>query len=135
MTIVKADDFNMRAWGGSIDAPSGRFIIDQLKRGSKQARLAHTGRSRTGFGHNGSDVAPAHQEAGIYPARPGRIAMLSDADVTKLMEQSRRRGRVPNGASETSSSDDAGHQRARNRQDLLTEVMDLQRLVDKAAEC
>ena len=32
-------------------------------------------------------------EVGIRPARPGRIAMLSDADVTKLMEESR--GRSP----------------------------------------
>jgi excisionase family DNA binding protein len=32
-------------------------------------------------------------EAGIRPARPGRTAMLSDADVTKLMEESR--GRSP----------------------------------------
>lgn len=71
------------------------------------------------------------KEAGIYPARPGRVAMLSDADVAKLMEQSRRRGLVSNGASETPSSDDAAHQRARNRQDLLTEIIDLQRLVDK----
>jgi hypothetical protein len=75
------------------------------------------------------------KEAGIYPARPGRVAMLSDADVTKLMEQSRRRGRVSDGAPEIPASNDARHQRARNRQDLLTEVMDLQRLVDKAAEC
>jgi len=32
-------------------------------------------------------------EVGIRPARPGRTAMLSDADVTKLMEASR--GRSP----------------------------------------
>ena len=70
------------------------------------------------------------KEAGIYPARPGRIAMLSDADVTKLMEQSRRRGPDSNGASEIPSADDATHQRARNRQDLLTEIIDVQRLVD-----
>jgi len=30
-------------------------------------------------------------EVGIRPARPGRTAMLSDADVTKLMEESRGR--------------------------------------------
>ena len=51
------------------------------------------------------------KEAEIYPSRPGRIAMLSDADVTKLMEQSRRRGRISKGASETLSSDDASHER------------------------
>ena len=32
-------------------------------------------------------------EVGIRPARPGRTAMLSDADITKLMEESR--GRSP----------------------------------------
>jgi hypothetical protein len=72
------------------------------------------------------------KEAGIYPARPGRVPMLSDADVTKLMEQSRRRGRSSNPASEQPSSGDTPQQRGRNRQDLLTQLMELQRLVDKS---
>ena len=71
------------------------------------------------------------KEAGIQPARPGRSAMLSDADVTKLMEQSRRRGRRSSLVSEQPSSDATTQQRARNRQDLLVDIMDLRRLVDK----
>jgi hypothetical protein len=71
------------------------------------------------------------KEAGIDPARPGRIAMLSDTDVTKLMEQSRRRSRLSSLASEQPSSDDAAQHRARNRHDLLADIVDLRRLVDK----
>ena len=37
-------------------------------------------------------------EAGIRPARPGRTPMLSDADVTKLMDESRRRSGSPKSA-------------------------------------
>ena len=71
------------------------------------------------------------KEAGIHAARPGRSAMLSDADVTKLMEQSRRRVRASRLVTEQPSSDAAIQQRARNRQDLLADLMDLRRLVDK----
>jgi hypothetical protein len=83
------------------------------------------------LGITGRTLRVRIKEAGIHPARPGRIAMLSDADVTTLMEHSRRRGRLSNPKAERLSFDDATHQRARNRQNLLTEIMDLHRLVDE----
>jgi transposase-like protein len=71
------------------------------------------------------------KEAGIHPARPGRNAMLSDQDVTKLMEQSRSRRDLPSAAPQQAPSADTPQQRARNRQDLLAEVVNLRRLIDK----
>jgi len=71
------------------------------------------------------------KEAGIQPARPGRNAMLSDQDVTKLMEQSRSRRGLPSAAPQQAPSADTPQQRARNRQDLLAEVVNLRRLIEK----
>ena len=69
-------------------------------------------------------------EAGIRPARPGRIPMLSDADVTKLMEESRRRGGSPKPASTPLSPDEANGQSTGDSRGLLTEIRNVQRILD-----
>jgi len=66
------------------------------------------------------------KEAGIHPARPGRTSMLSDTDVTNLMEESRRRSKSSRFALEPQSLP----QRARYKQDLLTDIQELKRLID-----
>jgi len=58
--------------------------------------------------------------------------MLSDQDVTKLMEQSRSRRGLPSAASQQAPSADTPQQRARNRQDLLADVVNLRRLIDES---
>ena len=72
------------------------------------------------------------KEAGIRAARPGRIAMLSEADVTKLMEQSRNRRRLPTAAPQQAPSVETPQQRARSRQDMLVDIVDIRRLIDKS---
>jgi hypothetical protein len=72
------------------------------------------------------------KEAGIQPARPGRNAMLSDQDVMKLMEQSRSRRRLPTAAPQQAPSAETPQQSARSRQDLLVDIVDIRRLLDKS---
>ena len=64
-------------------------------------------------------------EAGIRPARPGRSAMLSDADVTKLMEESRKRSKSSEPLPEPRSPD-----KRTSRIQLLTEIGHLKRMLD-----
>jgi len=52
--------------------------------------------------------------------------MLSDTDVTNLMEESRRRSKSSRFALEPQSLP----QRARYKQDLLTDIQELKRLID-----
>lgn len=65
-------------------------------------------------------------ELGIRPARPGRIAMLSDEDVTKLMEESRERGR----SSKAPLSAGATGQRSQGGRELLMDLQDVRRILD-----
>ena len=65
------------------------------------------------------------KEAGIHPARPGRTSMLSDTDVTNLIE-SRRRSKSSRFAPEPQLLP----QRVRYKQDLLTDIQELKRLID-----
>ena len=64
-------------------------------------------------------------EAGIRPARPGRTAMLSDADVTKLMEESR-------GRSKSSSEPLPEPSQRQERTELLTDIRHIRRILDGA---
>ena len=65
-------------------------------------------------------------EVGIRPARPGRIAMLSDADVTKLMEESR--GRSPSKMQR--SLDGADPETAQDTGALPTELQEIIGILD-----
>jgi excisionase family DNA binding protein len=67
-------------------------------------------------------------EAGIRPARPGRTPMLSDADVTKLMEESRWRSGSPKPAPGPRSPDEATGQH--DTRGLLTEIRNIERILD-----
>ena len=69
-------------------------------------------------------------EAGIRPARPGRTPMLSDADVTKLMDESRRRSGSPKPAPAPRSLDEANGQYAGDTRGLLTEIRNIERILD-----
>jgi excisionase family DNA binding protein len=69
-------------------------------------------------------------ESGIRPARPGRIAMLSDADVTKLMEESRRRSHSQKPALEPLSPGEATSERGQQNRRLVTEVQQIRRILD-----
>ena len=69
-------------------------------------------------------------EAGIRPARPGRTPMLSDADVTKLMDESRRRSGSPKPAPAPQSRDEANGQYAGDSRGLLTEIRNIERILD-----
>src|SRR5947207_12158536 len=65
-------------------------------------------------------------EVGIRPARPGRTAMLSDADVTKLMEASR--GRSPSKMQR--SLDGADRHAAQDTGALPTELQEIIGILD-----
>jgi len=65
-------------------------------------------------------------EVGIRPARPGRTAMLSDADITKLMEESR--GRSPSKMQR--SLDGADRQAAQDTGALPTELQEIIGILD-----
>jgi len=65
-------------------------------------------------------------EVGIRPARPGRTAMLSDADVTKLMEASR--GRSPSKMQR--SLDGADRETAQDTGALPTELQEIIGILD-----
>jgi excisionase family DNA binding protein len=69
-------------------------------------------------------------EAGIRPARPGRTPMLSDPDVTKLMEESRRRSGSPKSAPAPRSPDEGTRQHAGDTRGLLTEIRNIERILD-----
>ena len=69
-------------------------------------------------------------EAGIRPARPGRTPMLSDSDVTKLMEESRRRSGSPKPAPAPRSPDKATRQQVEDTRGLLTEIRNIERILD-----
>ena len=58
--------------------------------------------------------------------RPGRTAMLSDEDVTKLMEESRERGP----SSKTHLPDGATGQRTQGGRELLMDLQDIRRILD-----
>ncbi len=69
-------------------------------------------------------------EAGIRPARPGRTPMLSDSDVTKLMEESRWRSGSPKPSPEPRPPDEMARRRSPDARGLLTDIRNIERILD-----